>query len=135
MIQGKPTPSQAHHSKVLIRIDHLRSIEDGVRAVCGDLVFECVVVGSGRPSPTLFVEASGECAITGEEFKEEIIGRMKGFNSRGYSHERIASTEHVVIVKRGTLPRTTTKGNIRRQAVEDQYKGLLDSIYTTILKE
>ena len=69
-----------------------------------------------------------------EELKEEIIGRMAEFNSRRYVHERIASTKHIIVVERGTLPRTATKGNIRRRAIEDQYKELLDSIYTAAPK-
>ena len=69
-----------------------------------------------------------------EKLKEEIIKRMKEFHSRRYTHERIASTTHIIVVERETLPRTATKGNIRRQAVEDQYKELLDSIYSTALE-
>ena len=69
-----------------------------------------------------------------EELKEEIIERTKPFHSRRFIHERITSTEHVVVVERGTLPRTAIKGNVRRQAVEDQYKELLDGIYGTVPK-
>ena len=115
-------------------ICRLRSIEDNVRDTCGELVFECVVVGNARPSPVLFVEASEKCTIGSEELKEEIIRRTSQFYSRCFIHERITSTKHVVVVERGTLPRTATKGNIRRQAVEDQYKELLDGIYGTVLK-
>ena len=66
-----------------------------------------------------------------EKLKEEIFERMREFNSRGYTHERIAS-KHIVVVERGTLPRTATKGNVQRYAVEEQYKGLLDSIYAVV---
>ena len=68
------------------------------------------------------------------ELKEEIIGRTKQFHSRRYVHERITSAKHVVVVGRGTLPRTATKGNVRRRAVENQYKELLDDIYGTVPK-
>jgi len=67
-----------------------------------------------------------------EELKEEIIERTKPFHSRRFMHERITSTKTIVVVERGTLPRTATKGNVRRQAVEDQYKELLDGIYGTV---
>ena len=115
-------------------IHRLRSIEDNVRATCGELVFECVVVGNGRPSPALFVEASEKCTMDPEELKEEIIRRTSEFHSRQFIHERITSTTHVVVVERGTLPRTTPKGNIRRKVVEDQYRELLDEIYGTVPK-
>ena len=68
-----------------------------------------------------------------EELKEEIIRRTSEFHSHSYIHERITSTKHVV-VERGALPRTATKGNVRRQAVEDQYKEFLDGIYGTVPK-
>jgi len=87
------------------------------------------VVGNCRPRPTLFVEASEECTMGAEELKEEIIERTKPFHSRRFNHEQITSTKHVVVVERGMLPRTAAKGNVRRQAVEDQYKELLDGIY------
>ena len=116
---------------MFIRIGHLRSIEDGVRTTCGELVSECIVVGEGRIRPTLFVEVSEKCAMGVEELKEEIVGRMRQFNHCHYVHERITSTKHIVVVERGALPRTATKGNIRRQAVEDKYKELLDGIYAT----
>lgn len=111
-----------------------KSIEDNVRATCGELVFECIVVGNGRPSPALFVEVPENCAMDSERLKKEIIKRTRQFHSRRYVHERITSTKHVIVVERGTLPRTATKGNVRRQAVEDQYKGLLDSIYGPVPK-
>ena len=72
--------------------------------------------------------------MNSEELKEEIIKRTREFQSRRFIHERITSTKQVVVVERGTLPRTATKGNIRRQVVEDQYKELLDSIYGTVPK-
>ena len=118
----------------MLIIDHTRSIEDNVRATCGELVFECIVVGNGRPSPTLFVEAAKKCTMDGEKLKEEIIERTKEFHSRRFIHERITSTKHVIVVDRGTLPRTATKGNVRRRAVEDQYKALLDGVYGAVPK-
>jgi hypothetical protein len=82
----------------------------------------------------LFVEASDKCTMNVEKFKKEIIRRTRQFHSRRYVHERVFSTKHVVVVERGALPRTATKGNVRRQAVEDQYKELLDGIYGTVPK-
>ena len=67
--------------------------------------------------------------MNAEELKEDIIRQTRQFHSRRYIHERIASTKHIIVVERGALPRTATKGNIRRRAVEDQYKELLDDIY------
>jgi len=69
-----------------------------------------------------------------EELKEEIIERTREFHSRRFLNEQITSTKNVVVVERGTLPRTAAKGNVRRQAVEDQYKELLDGIYGTVPK-
>ena len=131
---SKLTPPRVYRLGTVLIIDHIRSIEDNVRATCSELVSECIVVGNGRPSPALFVEASEQCTMDGEKLKEEIIRRTTQFHSRRYTHERIISTKHVIVVERGTLPRTSTKGNVRRQAVEDQYKELLNGVYGAVSK-
>ena len=64
-----------------------RAIEENVRATCGDLVDECIVVGSGRASPALFVEPATE--MDHEKLKVEIIRRTRAFHARRYLHERI----------------------------------------------
>jgi hypothetical protein len=104
-----------------------RAIEDNVRATCGRLVGECVVVGYGRPSPALFVEALVD--MDHDDLKKEIVRLIRPFNSRRYVHERITSEKMVIVMPSNTLPRTATKGNIRRKAVEDAYKSQLDAIY------
>jgi acyl-CoA synthetase (AMP-forming)/AMP-acid ligase II len=104
-----------------------RAIEDNVRLTCGDLIQECVVVGSGRPSPALFIEPATN--MDPEKLKKEIIRKTRQFHSRRYLHERVTSTDMIIVVPRTTLPRTATKGNIRRKAVEEAYKVQLDQIY------
>ncbi|KAJ7783906.1 hypothetical protein DFH07DRAFT_997347 [Mycena maculata] len=107
-----------------------KSIEDNARMMCGSLISECIVVGSGRPSPVLFCETTAENADTDpEKLKKEIIRKTRQFHSRRYLHERIVSTNMIVIVPPKTLPRTLTKGNIRRKAVEEAYKSQLDQIF------
>ncbi|KAJ7925892.1 hypothetical protein B0H13DRAFT_2229498 [Mycena leptocephala] len=106
-----------------------KSIEDHTRMMCGTLIGECIVVGSGRPSPVLFVEPNTE--MDPEKLKKDIIRKTRQFHSRRYLHERITSTSRIVIVPPKTLPRTLTKGNIRRKAVEEAYKSLLDEIYAS----
>ncbi|KAJ7492516.1 hypothetical protein FB451DRAFT_1218614 [Mycena latifolia] len=104
-----------------------KSIEDNARMMCGSLIGECIVVGSGRPSPVLFVEPNTD--MEPEKLRKEIIRKTRQFHSRRYLHERITTTSHIVIVPPKTLPRTLTKGNIRRKAVEEAYKSQLDQIY------
>ncbi|KAJ7235905.1 acetyl-CoA synthetase-like protein [Mycena haematopus] len=106
-----------------------KSIEDHTRMMCGSLIGECIVVGSGRPSPVLFVEPNVNTDMDPEKLKKEIIRKTRQFHSRRYLHERISATNRIVIVPPKTLPRTLTKGNIRRKAVEEAYKSLLDEIY------
>ena len=125
-----------------------RAIEENIRATCGDLVDECIVVGTGRPSPALFIEPKVE--MDSEKLKREVIRRTRPFHERRYLHEQITDPEFVIVVKNKSLPRTAvshpllharlkdqvadcisfqTKGNIRRKAVEDEYRELLDEIY------
>ncbi|KAK7037787.1 hypothetical protein VNI00_010748 [Paramarasmius palmivorus] len=104
------------------------AIEDIVRTTCTDLIFDCVVVGSGRPSPALFVEPKND-SVEHEKLRGEIFTRILPFNERLMVHERIASVRMVIIVQKHALPRTATKGNIRRKVVEGMYQNLLDEIY------
>ncbi|KAI0778508.1 acetyl-CoA synthetase-like protein [Trametes elegans] len=107
-----------------------KAIEDNVRAVCAGLVAACIVVGNGRPSPVLFVEPAAEGAdVDAEKLKRDIVRRIRPFHARRYMHERIVHPRFVLVVPRHTLPRTATKGNIRRRAVEEAFKAELDRIY------
>lgn len=104
------------------------AIEESVRSKCGDLISECVVVGNSRPSPSLFVERRTE-DVDDEGLKREIVARMSQFFSTMFPYEQIVSTRYVFVVPAGSLPRTSTKGNIRRRAVEERYKEVLDAAY------
>ncbi|KAJ6560418.1 hypothetical protein B0H19DRAFT_1261021 [Mycena capillaripes] len=106
-----------------------KAIEDNARAMCGNLISECVVVGNGRPNPILVVESGTD--MDHKKLKTEIIRKTRQFHSRRYLHERITSADMVIVVPRGTLPRTATKGNIRRKAVEDVYKTQIDAIFSS----
>lgn len=104
-----------------------KAIEDNVRQTCADLIENCIVVGNGRPSPALFVEV--KAGLSDEKVKKDIIRRTRQFHSRRYLHERITSPNFIIVVPQDTLPRTASKGNIRRQAVEEAFKSQLDRLY------
>ncbi|PPQ95816.1 hypothetical protein CVT26_015925 [Gymnopilus dilepis] len=113
-------------SETSLRCD-TRAIEDNARAMCTGLIAECIVVGSGRPSPVMFVEPAVD--MDHNKLKKEILRKTRQFHQRRYLHERITSSDMIVIVPRNTLPRTATKGNIRRKAVEEAFKAEIDSIF------
>jgi len=75
----------------------------------------------------MFIEPAGD--IDQNKLKREIIRKTRHFHSRRYLHERIISPDMIVIVPRQTLPRTSTKGNIRRRAVEEAFKAEIDKIF------
>jgi acyl-coenzyme A synthetase/AMP-(fatty) acid ligase len=102
-----------------------RWVEEEVMRRCQDLVVGCVVVGQGRRGPAVFVEVEEER----EGLRAVIVGRLRDWMEERYLHERVTEERFVVVVKKGELPRTETKGNIRRKAVEEQWKGVLDEIY------
>ncbi|KXN89924.1 hypothetical protein AN958_04928 [Leucoagaricus sp. SymC.cos] len=107
-----------------------KAIEDNTRATCSALIKECIVVGSGRPSPVMFIEPAAE--INHDKLKKEIIRKTRQFHSRRYLHERITSPNMIVVVPPQSLPRTVTKGNIRRKAVEEAFKAEIDRIFGVI---
>ncbi|KAI0765860.1 acetyl-CoA synthetase-like protein [Trametes elegans] len=110
-----------------------KAIEENVRKTCGDFVHNCVVVGHQRVCPVLVVEpeSSVDAPTADEETrtKQEILLRTAPFNERLFPHERIVTPLCVLIVSRGSLPRTD-KGNIRRKATEDKLRVDLERIYS-----
>ncbi|KAM0319877.1 hypothetical protein ACHAPQ_010190 [Fusarium lateritium] len=115
------------------------SIEVNVMETCGDdLVNAVVVVGVKRPCPTIIIEPKDKSVLDHEaadleasvqKLKEEILRRITPFHQRRYVHERVEDPTYIVVVPQGTLPRTGSKGNIRRQEVEKVFKSSLDAIY------
>ncbi|KAI5794970.1 acetyl-CoA synthetase-like protein [Pyronema domesticum] len=102
-----------------------RWVEEEVMRRCQDLVVACVVVGQGRRGPAVFVEVERER----EGLRGTIVERLRDWMEERYLHERVTEQRFVVVVKKGELPRTETKGNVRRKAVEEQWKGVLDEMY------
>ncbi|CCX06850.1 Similar to Malonate--CoA ligase; acc. no. Q8H151 [Pyronema omphalodes CBS 100304] len=106
-----------------------RYIEDEVIRVCSDVVTSCIVLGAGRISPTLVVEVEDINSEEAKSIPKLVVQRLKGWMEKRYSHESIVEEKFVVVVKKGELPRTANKGNVRRAAAEKQFKELLDGIY------
>ncbi|KAJ6471759.1 acetyl-CoA synthetase-like protein [Mycena vitilis] len=111
-----------------------KSIEDNCMITCANLVKNCAVVGHYKPAVVLFVEPAVSLPddINIAAFKGEILKRTESFNARLFQHERIMDPNFIVVVPPGSLPRTSEKGNIRRKAVEDEYAGVLEQIYTSL---
>ena len=82
-----------------------RYIESQVLLLCKDLISVCVVVGSGRPSPTLIVEPIEERIEDVLSLRNELGKKVEPINKDGFSHERIHSSR-ILIVSPGALPRT-----------------------------
>ncbi|KAJ7635339.1 hypothetical protein FB45DRAFT_1143545 [Roridomyces roridus] len=114
------------------RVD-AKSIEENVRATCSDLVKDCIVVGTLRPSPALFVELHESCTEGHDRVKQTILERMHEFNIRRYTTERVTDGRLILVVEEGVLPRTM-KGNLRRAAIEQQYSTRLDEVYASLLE-
>ncbi|KAJ3733638.1 acetyl-CoA synthetase-like protein [Lentinula guzmanii] len=106
-----------------------KSIEDNARASCGSLISECIVIGTGRPSPVLFVESTAAGVEEKNKLKKAIWRKIRHFHIRRFIHESITSADMIIIVPLGSLPRTASKGSIRRKAVEEEYKAQLDKLY------
>ena len=90
-------------------------------------------MGSGRDFPAVLVEKNPTIGIEDANLKKEIVSRSRDFNSRRYVNEQVPGEKFVFIVEAGELPRTALKGNVRRKAVEEKYKTLLDDVYTQCL--
>ncbi|KAF9263037.1 acetyl-CoA synthetase-like protein [Marasmius fiardii PR-910] len=111
------------------------AIENDVRQTCDDLVLECVVVGSNRPSPALIVEPKDDTATVTDtwkaELRREIFRRITSLDShrKRFGYERIASPERIIVVPAGSLIRTAKKWIVRRQKMEEAFEKELDRAY------
>ncbi|KAJ4256151.1 hypothetical protein NW762_009227 [Fusarium torreyae] len=124
--------------EIALRCD-TSSIEANVMGTCGnDLVSAVVVVGVGRPCPTIVVEPKAASVLSPDNkdteesvrrLKDKIFQRVTPFHQRRYMHERIDDPRYILVVPQGTLPRTVTKGNIRRQETEKLLRENLDAVY------
>ncbi|KAI5818798.1 hypothetical protein BZA77DRAFT_277312 [Pyronema omphalodes] len=106
-----------------------RYIEDEVLRTCSDLFTSCLVLGSGRLSPTMLVEVEDVNSEEAKRIPKLVVQRLKGWMEKRYPHESIIEEKFVAVVKKGEFPRTANKGNVRRSAAEKQFKELLDGIY------
>jgi acyl-coenzyme A synthetase/AMP-(fatty) acid ligase len=112
------------------------SLESEAMQVCEhDLISAVSVIGSGRPSPAMVVEAKNDDVLQADEdelleFKQQIVQRIAPFHQRKYLHERIDDVRLVFVMAKGSLPRTA-KGNIMRKAVEEMFAKELDQSYLT----
>ncbi|KAM0411164.1 hypothetical protein ACHAPD_010993 [Fusarium lateritium] len=100
------------------------------------LISAVSVIGYGRPSPAMVVEAKNDDILqAGDDrllaFKQQIVQRIAPFHQRKYIHERIDDVRLIFVAAKGTLPRTA-KGNIMRKAVEDMFAMELDQTYDAV---
>ncbi|KAL0569814.1 hypothetical protein V5O48_012147 [Marasmius crinis-equi] len=104
-------------------------LEDDVKTLCKDLFSDCLVVGSSQPSPVLIVEADTD---EEERLRQEIYRRIVNSDRhrKRFSHEQISSPDAIIIVPSGSMMRTTTKGNIRRKAMEEAFGDRIRSIFS-----
>jgi acyl-coenzyme A synthetase/AMP-(fatty) acid ligase len=82
-----------------------RSIEVEVLATCQDVVGQCVALGTGRPSPSLIIEAlpgsdTQNLAVT-------VANRISESQCKRYQHEKITDPRLILIVETGEIPRTS----------------------------
>ncbi|KAM0083245.1 hypothetical protein ACKRZS_004515 [Fusarium odoratissimum] len=110
------------------------SIEVDALRCCGDdLIHAVVAIGVGHPSPAIVLEPKHDDVLESTEKTRElrlkVLQRITPFHWRRYKHERIEDVNLIFVVPQRSLPRTDTKGNIRRLKVEEQFKQKLDEMF------
>ncbi|KAJ7775662.1 hypothetical protein DFH07DRAFT_952053 [Mycena maculata] len=105
-----------------------KAIEEYLRTTCSDLLKELVIVGTNRPAIALLTEAAQPDSAD-DSVRQTIVDRIVPFDQQRFAWERL-SVKNIVFVPRGTLPRTATKGNIRRKVAEQLFSAELDPLYT-----
>ncbi|KAJ4257984.1 hypothetical protein NW762_008121 [Fusarium torreyae] len=121
--------------QMALRCDTASIEAEAVRTCAADLISVVVVIGEGRPSPAMIVELKDDTSAHSGDTEHRsvavtnIFHRMAPFFKRRYMHERIGDKRLILVAPSGTLPRTVTKGGIRRKEVEKMYGPILDKIF------
>lgn len=94
-----------------------RTAEDNVRKACADIIHDAVMVGTGRTLPAFVVEVDSKGTPLSADQKasiaQTVVERIADYNKRVFGHERVDDPKRVLVVEKGTLPRTKEKGNVR----------------------
>jgi acyl-coenzyme A synthetase/AMP-(fatty) acid ligase len=112
-----------------------RAIEENFLRTCQDLIQTCVATGFSRPCLVIFAEVPGDLVGSEAQYpdelalKEEILRRIHPAQVKMWTHEMILDHRQIRIVPSGSLPRTSTKRNIRRRGVEEMFERELDAVY------
>ena len=79
-----------------------------VRKSCADVVHDAVVLGIGRPSACLAVEAkTADLDEPGKlRLAQTVVERLAPTSGRLFPHERIEDPKKVLVVEQGTFIRT-----------------------------
>ncbi|KAM0551161.1 hypothetical protein ACHAPJ_008503 [Fusarium lateritium] len=121
--------------QMALRCDTASIEAEAIRTCAADLISVVVVIGEGRPSPAMIIELKDDTAAhSGDtEYRSDaatkIFHRMAPFFKRRYMHERISDKRLILVAPSGTLPRTVTKGGIKRKEAEKMYGPILDKIF------
>lgn len=116
-------------------VRYASAVESNIMQTCNDIVHTCVATGSYRPSLVLFVELACSTSAGSNQFpdelalKNEIIRRIAPAQVKMWAHEMILDPRQIRVVPGGTMPRTGSKGNVKRKAVEAMFKEELDELY------
>jgi len=92
-------------------------------------VFDCVVIGDGRARPVLVVELVDGLDKSDELQIKHQIAREMGLEQAGFRPHEIVVANSILLTTAGSLPRTLTKRNIQRHAVEELYRPELDVLF------
>lgn len=106
-----------------------RSIEAHVLRTCAHIVFDCVVIGDGWARPVLVVELVDGLDKSDELQIKHQIAREMGLEQAGFRPHEIVVANSILLTTAGSLPRTLTKRNIQRHAVEELYRPELDVLF------
>lgn len=79
-----------------------------MRKECADIVFDAVVVGSSRTHPVLIVESEGSNLTESRrrQIAAQIVDKTANTNQGMFPYERIKDPAWIIVLEKGSLPRT-----------------------------
>lgn len=79
-----------------------------MRKECADIVFDAVVVGSSRTHPVLIIESEGSNLTESRrrQIAAQIVDKTAHTNQGMFPYERIKDPAWIIVLEKGSLPRT-----------------------------
>lgn len=112
------------------------AIED--RLVADENIEHAMVIGDGRPFPTLLIQPTEDAFSklgSGDEMKEKLWKVVSESNKQARANGQIASQRHIILTEQDKPLIKTAKLTVSKKASMKEYSEEIEAVYKNATKE